>query len=141
MRKSALNFSIRDPNEGDSRERDLMMKASDTILLNNRSTIPVPTTRMGFGCAPLGNLFRRIADEDALATLQAAYDAGIRYFDTAPQYGLGVSEGRLGKGVGQFGRDTVQISTKVGRLLVDCAPEDAPRRTSWGSLDSLTATR
>ena len=61
------------------------MKASDTTLLNSRTKRPVPLTRMGFGGAPLGNLFRKVSDEDAQAALQAAYDAGIRFFDTAPR--------------------------------------------------------
>ena len=100
------------------------MKLTDTHLLNNRTPRPIPLTAMGFGGAPLGNLYRAISEEEAQATLQAAYDAGIRFFDTAPQYGLGRSEGRFGEALKRFGRDTVQLSTKIGRLLVDCAPED-----------------
>src|SRR6187200_464075 len=52
-------------------------------------------TELGFGTAPLGNLYRAVSDEDAQATLQAAWDGGFRYFDTAPLYGLGLSETRL----------------------------------------------
>ncbi|NNE88677.1 MAG: aldo/keto reductase [Silicimonas sp.] len=100
------------------------MKANDKTLLNNRTTIPVPLTRMGFGGAPLGNLYRKISEEDAQAALQAAYDAGIRYFDTAPQYGLGRSEGRFGKALARFNDDEVKLSTKIGRLLVDCEPDE-----------------
>jgi len=100
------------------------MKASDTALLNNRTTQPVSLTRMGFGGAPLGNLYRPITEEDAQAALQAAYDAGIRYFDTAPQYGLGRSEGRFGEAINRFGSDAVKLSTKVGRLLEDCEPHE-----------------
>ena len=100
------------------------MKASDTNLLNNRTRHPVPLTRMGFGGAPLGNLFRKVSEEDAQAALQAAYDAGIRFFDTAPQYGLGRSEGRFGEAIRRFGRDNIQLSTKVGRLLLDCEPHE-----------------
>lgn len=100
------------------------MPASDHNLLNSRTKTPVPLTRMGFGGAPLGNLYRKVSDADAQAALQAAYDAGIRYFDTAPQYGLGRSEMRFAEGLARFGRDDIQLATKVGRLLVDCAPED-----------------
>ena len=100
------------------------MKASDTTLLNNRSKIPAPLTRMGFGGAALGNLYRKIAEEDAQAALQAAYDAGIRYFDTAPQYGLGLSEMRFGDAIQRFGRNDIQLSTKVGRVLLDCEPHE-----------------
>jgi D-threo-aldose 1-dehydrogenase len=100
------------------------MKTSDTAALNNRTQRPVPLTRMGFGGAPLGNLYRKVSDADAQAALQAAYDAGIRFFDTAPQYGLGRSELRFAEGLARFGRDTVQLSTKIGRLLVDCEPHE-----------------
>lgn len=100
------------------------MKAHDLTVLNDRTQRPVPLTRMGFGGAPLGNLYRKISEDDAQAALQAAYDAGIRYFDTAPQYGLGRSEGRFGKAINRFGRDNVVLSTKVGRLLVDCKPHE-----------------
>lgn len=100
------------------------MDISTTNLLNHRTKRPVPLTRMGFGGAPLGNLYRKVSDEDAQASLQAAFDAGIRYFDTAPQYGLGRSEMRFGKALKRFGRDNVQLSTKIGRLLVDCEPHE-----------------
>lgn len=98
------------------------MKASDAIPL--RTARPVTLTRMGFGGAPLGNLYRKVAEEDAQAALQAAYDGGLRYFDTAPQYGLGISERRFGEALRRFGRDGVTLSTKVGRLLEDCAPDE-----------------
>ncbi|WP_170560624.1 aldo/keto reductase [Ruegeria atlantica] len=100
------------------------MTVSKTELLNNRTTRPVPLTRMGFGGAPLGNLYRKVSDEDAQAALQAAYDAGIRFFDTAPQYGLGRSEHRFGQAIGRFGRENIQLSTKIGRLLLDCEPHE-----------------
>jgi len=100
------------------------MKVSDTSFLNSRSKIQVPLTRMGFGGAPLGNLYRKIEDVDAQGALQAAYDAGIRYFDTAPQYGLGRSEQRFAEAIDRFGRSSVQLSTKVGRLLFDCKPHE-----------------
>ncbi len=92
--------------------------------LNNRTARPVPLTAMGFGGAPLGNLYRAITEDEAQATLQAAYDGGIRFFDTAPQYGLGRSEGRFGEAIRRFGRDTVQLSTKIGRLILDCEPDE-----------------
>lgn len=100
------------------------MKLNDRILLNSRTFHPVELTRMGFGGAPLGNLYRKVSDEDAQAALLAAYDAGIRYFDTAPQYGLGRSEERFGHALAVFGAENVVLSTKVGRLLLDCAPDE-----------------
>jgi D-threo-aldose 1-dehydrogenase len=100
------------------------MKASAPASLNARTSRPVKLTAMGFGSAPLGNLFRAIPEPEAQATLDAAWDAGIRYLDTAPQYGLGLSEMRIGAALGRWGREAATLSTKVGRLLLDCAPEE-----------------
>lgn len=100
------------------------MTSINTALLNNRTKRDVQLTTMGFGGAPLGNLYRKVEEMDAQAALQAAFDAGIRYFDTAPQYGLGLSEQRFGKAIKRFGRENIQLSTKVGRLLLDCQPHE-----------------
>lgn len=100
------------------------MKLSQTNPLNQRTRSPVNLSKLGFGGAPLGNLYRKIEDADAQATLQAAWDAGIRYFDTAPQYGLGRSELRVGQGLARYDRGAFTLSTKAGRVLEDCAPED-----------------
>lgn len=100
------------------------MKVTKTTPLNQRTQVPVILTQLGFGGAPLGNLYRKIEDRDAQATLDAAWDAGIRYFDTAPQYGLGRSELRFADALSRFDRDQLTLSTKVGRVLEDCAPED-----------------
>jgi D-threo-aldose 1-dehydrogenase len=70
------------------------------------------------GGAPLGGLFAPVSDADARATLDAAWDAGVRAFDTAPHYGVGLSESRLGRFVAAHPRPDVVVSTKVGRLLV-----------------------
>jgi D-threo-aldose 1-dehydrogenase len=93
-------------------------------LLNDRTAKKIQLTEMGFGGAPLGNLYRKISESDAQAALQAAYDHGIRYFDTAPQYGLGRSEERFGQALKRFDRDSIQLSTKIGRLLLDCEPDE-----------------
>lgn len=82
----------------------------------------VPVTELSFGAAAIGNLFRPVTDEAAAATVDAAWDAGVRAFDTAPHYGLGLSERRLGAALRGRPRDTYVVSTKVGRLLV---PQDA----------------
>ena len=76
-------------------------------------------TVLGFGSAPIGNLFRAISDDDAHAVLQAAWDGGVRYYDTAPLYGLGLSETRLNRFLRGKPRDAYAISTKVGRLFRD----------------------
>jgi D-threo-aldose 1-dehydrogenase len=83
----------------------------------------VRVTPVGLGGAPLGNLYTAIGDDEAAATVEAAWAGGIRYFDTAPHYGLGLSERRLGAALRRHPREQYVISTKVGRLLV---PNDAP---------------
>ncbi len=88
-------------------------------------------TRIGFGTAPLGNLYRAISDEDADAILSAAWDGGIRYFDTAPLYGLGLSETRLNRFLRTKPRDEYVLSTKVGRLLHPCAPDQRDGIGKW----------
>ncbi|WP_329288589.1 aldo/keto reductase [Streptomyces pseudovenezuelae] len=75
-------------------------------------------SELALGCAALGNLFHPVTDDEAQATVDAAWDAGIRTFDTAPHYGLGLSERRLGTALRERPRDTYTLSTKVGRLLV-----------------------
>ena len=70
--------------------------------------------RLGMGTAAIGNLYRAVSDDEAQTTVTAAFDAGIRYFDTAPHYGFGLAERRLGAALA--GRDAI-VSTKVGRLL------------------------
>jgi D-threo-aldose 1-dehydrogenase len=74
--------------------------------------------RLGLGCAQLGNLYHVIDDDRAHATVDAAWDAGLRTFDTAPHYGLGLSERRLGAALRGRPREQYTVSTKVGRLLV-----------------------
>jgi D-threo-aldose 1-dehydrogenase len=80
--------------------------------------------RIGFGTASLGNFLGVVPEEQAAATLERAYDAGIRYYDTAPLYGHGLSEGRLANALGGHNRDDFIVSTKVGRLLRADAPRD-----------------
>ncbi|MGW1723361.1 aldo/keto reductase [Streptomyces sp. NPDC002306] len=83
--------------------------------------------RLGFGTAPLGNMFRAIPDEEAAATVEAAWDQGIRYFDTAPFYGAGLSEIRLGDVLAGKPRDEFVLSTKVGRVILDETEDPATR--------------
>ena len=88
---------------------------------------PLDFTRLGFGGAPLGNYQRALTEAQAEATIGAAWDCGLRYFDTAPLYGHGLSEIRFGRVLNVKPRSEFLISTKVGRLLEPCAPgeEDA----------------
>ncbi|OWK29928.1 aldo/keto reductase [Sphingomonas mucosissima] len=87
-----------------------------------------PPGPLGFGGAPLGNMFERVDDVTAEAALVAAWDSGVRYFDTAPHYGSGLSEHRFGNVLRQYPREDFTLSTKVGRLLRPDAgrPDNAP---------------
>jgi D-threo-aldose 1-dehydrogenase len=82
---------------------------------------------LGFGAAPLGNMFRELSDEEAATTVDAAWQHGTRFFDTAPQYGAGLSEIRLGTQLAKHERDEYDLSTKVGRLVLD-ELETGPRQ-------------
>lgn len=91
-------------------------------------------TTLSFGAAGIGNLYRPVSRDDAEATLQVAWEAGVRYFDTAPRYGHGLSERRLGDFLRNVPRASHVISTKVGRLLAP-VPED--RVPDYGFADPL----
>ena len=80
-------------------------------------------TEVGFGAANIGNLRHHVDDGTAAGAVAAAWEAGVRYFDTAPHYGLGLSERRLGAALARYPREDFVVSTKVGRLLV---PNPAP---------------
>ena len=88
-------------------------------------------TELGFGAAPLGNLYQSISDEEARATLELAWASGLRYFDTAPLYGLGLSETRLNGFLRSKPREDYVLSSKVGRLMRACAPEDRTGLGKW----------
>jgi D-threo-aldose 1-dehydrogenase len=81
-------------------------------------------TGLGLGTAPLGGLYRDLSDEEAFATVAAAWDAGVRYFDTAPHYGNTKAEHRLGDALRRYPRSDYVLSTKVGRRFV-------PRTTAF----------
>jgi D-threo-aldose 1-dehydrogenase len=74
-------------------------------------------TRLGLGTAPLGNLYAPVVEDEALAAVHAAFALHIRYFDTAPLYGHGMSEHRCGEALRRYPRDAFVLSSKVGRLL------------------------
>ncbi len=88
-------------------------------------------TELGFGTAPLGNLYKAIPDTEARATLDQAWESGMRYFDTAPLYGLGLSETRLNAFLRDKPRDQYLLSSKVGRIMKPCAPEAHTGRGKW----------
>lgn len=90
------------------------MKAADTRALG-RTALRV--SQIGFGGAPLGNLFSALSEADAASAIAAAFAAGIRLFDTAPLYGHGLSEHRIGAALRHCRRDDFVLATKIGRLL------------------------
>ena len=88
-------------------------------------------TELGFGAAPLGNLYRAITDDEADAILDAAWAGGVRYYDTAPLYGLGLSETRLNRFLRDKPRDDYVLSTKVGRYLRPATAETRDGIGKW----------
>ena len=89
-----------------------------------KSLIP---TRLGFGSAPLGNMFRAVSAEEVQSTVDAAWNNGVRYFDTAPFYGAGLSESRLGAALAKRPRNEDVLSSKVGRIILDELEDPAAR--------------
>jgi D-threo-aldose 1-dehydrogenase len=94
-------------------------------------------TRVGLGTAPLGGLYSAVDEQTAVATVRRAYERGVRLFDTAPLYGHGLSERRVGLALADLPRDEVVVETKVGRLLRADAPPDESQLS--GGLDRWPA--
>jgi D-threo-aldose 1-dehydrogenase len=93
-------------------------------------------TELGFGTAPLGNLYRAISDESARAILDRAWDAGVRYYDTAPLYGLGLSETRLNPFLRGKDRDSYVLSSKIGRWFKATTPDKRDGIGKWFDVPS-----
>jgi D-threo-aldose 1-dehydrogenase len=93
------------------------------MTLNKRTiaNTNLEVTELGFGAATLGNLYRTITREQAQSAIEAAIDSGINQFDTAPYYGFGLSERRVGDGLRKIDANDYVLSTKVGRILEPCA--------------------
>lgn len=102
----------------------LPRNASEPRTFTTREGQQVAFTPIGFGSAPLGNFMRVLTEDECDATLGLAWDSGIRYFDTAPFYGFGLSEMRVGRLLRAKPRSSFTISSKVGRLLEPCAPDE-----------------
>ncbi|MFD7586462.1 aldo/keto reductase [Kitasatospora sp. NPDC059811] len=90
--------------------------------------------KLGYGTAPLGNMFRAIPDQEAAATVEAAWQHGVRYYDTAPFYGAGLAEERLGEVLSAKPRDEYVLSTKVGRVILAELEEGARELGEKGGL-------
>jgi D-threo-aldose 1-dehydrogenase len=99
-------------------------------LVTRRGT-QLTFTELGFGGAPLGNLYRPMTEKEARTMLDTVWATGVRYFDTAPLYGLGLSETRLNGFLRPKPRNSYLISTKVGRLLELCKPHERTRREAF----------
>ena len=110
------------------RKRRFTTRGGDTLAF----------TELSFGTAPLGNLYSAISESAARATLEAAWEAGARYFDTAPLYGLGLAETRLNGFLRGKKRGDYLLSSKVGRLLEPCARE---KRTGIGKFFDTPSRR
>jgi D-threo-aldose 1-dehydrogenase len=109
-----------------------------TRIFKAPSGASIPFTELGFGSAPIGNLYRALSEAEAQATLQAAWDSGHRYIDTAPLYGLGLSETRLNHFLRDKPRDSYVLSTKIGRLLERVPPD---QRTGIGKFFDTPSRR
>src|ERR1700761_6415561 len=91
------------------------MDAREKVRIG-RSNLRV--SRLGFGGVPLGGLYKDLSEDEASATVRRALELGINYFDTAPIYGFGKSESRLGRELAHCNRDSIVVATKVGYTLV-----------------------
>jgi D-threo-aldose 1-dehydrogenase len=90
--------------------------------------------RLGLGGAPIGNLYTEVVEADWRGTLDGAWDAGVRFFDTAPLYGHGLSEARFGAALAPRPRAEYVLSTKVGRVLVPDGPNGPPEPTIFAAV-------
>jgi D-threo-aldose 1-dehydrogenase len=102
-----------------------MFAASSVRNFVTRRGTALPFTQLGFGSAPLGNFPRALTEAECDATVGRAWAQGLRFFDTAPLYGLGLSEQRVGRILGRHPRGDYLLATKVGRLLEPCAPGES----------------
>ena len=98
---------------------------------NRHETGGLTFTELGFGTAPLGNLYRAVADDEANALLDLSWESGVRYYDTAPLYGLGLSETRLNPLLRGKTRDDYVLSSKIGRLLRVVPPDQRDGFGKW----------
>ena len=97
----------------------------------------VVVTRLGLGTGPLGGMYAPVGAAEAAAVVDASWNAGLRLFDTAPLYGLGMSEQRLGRALAGRDRREYALSTKVGRLLRAGVPDDPRQREIWKDVPPL----
>jgi D-threo-aldose 1-dehydrogenase len=126
------------PTRAGPSERDTTVAPEPVIP--TRSIRGIELTELGLGGAQLGNLHHEVSDDDVTSVVETAWDAGMRHFDTAPHYGLGLSERRLGALLRERPREEFVLSTKVGRLLVP-DPAGAGRMDDQGFAVPATTRR
>lgn len=112
---------LQDKKKRSGRERESALKKKKFTAPSGETIV---FTELGFGSAPLGNLYRAISEKEAQDTLAAAWKAGIRYYDTSPLYGLGLSETRLNHFLRGKARGQYVLSTKIGRRLKVVPPKE-----------------
>lgn len=117
---------------------DIQSRTLATRPFTTRSGESLAFTEIGFGTAPLGNLYRELDEDIAQLTLNAAWEGGIRYFDTAPLYGLGLAETRLNHFLRRKANEPYLLSTKIGRLLKLAEPD---KRTGIGKFFATPSRR
>ncbi|MEQ1647601.1 MAG: aldo/keto reductase [Hyphomicrobiaceae bacterium] len=102
-----------------------------TTIFKTRAGVEIKFSHLGLGTAPLGNIFAPIPEAVAEATIEAAWNAGIRYFDTAPLYGRGIAETRLNRTLRPKPRESYTLSTKVGRIMKRTTPDKMVGHTKY----------
>jgi D-threo-aldose 1-dehydrogenase len=102
-----------------------MTTASNPRIFATTRGAKLAFTKLGLGTAPLGNFLEAYTEDQCDRTIGHSWDVGLRYIDTAPLYGLGLSENRVGRVLQRKKRSDFLLSTKVGRLLEDCAPGES----------------
>lgn len=95
--------------------------------------------RVGLGTAPLGNLYEPVSEEEAISTVRKAVEVGFTHVDTAPFYGFGISEERVGKALSELARGRFTLSTKVGRVLVRAGMSGSRKQSYWAVSSPMTA--
>ena len=108
----------------------------DPFELRKISDTNIAVTCFGFGGASLGNMYTVAHDDVAMHAVRSAYEARVRYFDTAPMYGFGKSEKLYGRVLRDQPRDSFVLSTKVGRLIVAGEPTPESEQTPFVEIDN-----
>jgi D-threo-aldose 1-dehydrogenase len=105
----------------------------DSRKITTRNGSDITFTSVGLGTGPLGELFGKLDEKTAIATVEAAYASGVRMFDSSPHYGNGLAEARLGAGLRGVPRDDIVVSTKIGRIMDPAAKSRSRCPGSWPS--------